>query len=169
MNLAQAALIAEIIGGIAVLMTLVFLVIELRRNTDATRGATQQTQVDSIVAVNLSIANDPELASLVTKGNENYASLTISEELQLQAYFVNYFNLWHSAYWNHHKKLLDSSGYKICNIGCTSLLRNQRASREAWSVWKSLYDDKFVAHVDKIIDTIGEVTSAASGTYRNAT
>ena len=169
MNLDQAALIAEIIGGIAVLATLIFLVIELRRNTEATRSATQQTQVDSIVAVNLSVANDPMLALLITKGNEDYASLTNSEELQLQTYYVNYFNLWHSAYWNSRKKLLDASGYEIWNVGCTSLLRNQGSSREAWAVWKSLYDEKFRTHVDRIIESQGEINSMTSGTYRNAT
>ena len=48
MKLEKWALIAEIIGGIAVVVTLVFLVLGIRENTAITRASAYQTNMDSL-------------------------------------------------------------------------------------------------------------------------
>ena len=73
----------EFFGAIAVVVTLVYLVIQLRHNTQATRASTAQALADSINELNLMLAKDPELARLYQTGKfGDWDSLTPDEQFR---------------------------------------------------------------------------------------
>ena len=57
-------MISEIIGGIAVIVTLVFLVVEVRANTQAVKSATYDSLVADTVDWRMTIATDNEIQAL---------------------------------------------------------------------------------------------------------
>ena len=59
--------ILEIIGFFSVIASLVFVGMEIRQNTTAVRGATNQAISDQVSELLLTIATDRNLAVLVTK------------------------------------------------------------------------------------------------------
>ena len=59
------ALFAEVVSGIAVVVSLVFLIIELRESTNVARASAYESSVDSLNTWRLTIAQDPELAELM--------------------------------------------------------------------------------------------------------
>jgi len=150
MTLEQLALLAEIIGGIAVLVTLIFLLIEVRRNTAVTRSSAQYSQVDSIVAVNLTMATDPIIAPLIVKANDEFSSLSSEEQLRLQTFYVNYFNLWHASYWNNREKLLNDFRFELWDKGLIATLVSHKACTEAWISMQNFYDEDFRNHVNAL-------------------
>ena len=150
MSLEQLAQLAEIAGGIAVLITLVFLLFEVRRNTTVTRSTAQYSQVDAIVAVNLAVATDPIIAPLITRANDDYSSLTSEEQLRLQTLYVNYFNLWHASYWNNREKLLNDSSFGLWDKGLTGMLVTHKGCSAAWDSMQYFYDEHFRAHVNNL-------------------
>ncbi len=154
MSLDQAALLAEIIGGAAILLTLVFLVLELRRNTAATRSATHQTQVDSTVGLQAMLVNDAALAGIILKANADISSITSEDNLRLQYLYQSHFNLWHSAYWNKREGLLSEHAWHTWDKGMNLILKNQQACRQAWKQGGELYDEDFQAYVDEILESI---------------
>ncbi len=60
MTLKKYALISEIVGGVAIIISLVVLIVEIRGNTAAVQAATFQTVSDSITAIAVQIGTDKE-------------------------------------------------------------------------------------------------------------
>ena len=143
MTLEEVALVAEIVGGLAVVATLIYLVIDIKRNTAATQSSAQYTQIGVISDWNLSLVHAPDLPELIVRANKDYSSVTEAEKLKLQGYYVNIFNLWHAAYWNWKNGLWDETGFRVWNDGTPSVIRAQIASFEAWESMKHIYDEDF--------------------------
>ena len=64
------SLIAEITGGIAVVISVVILIVEVRGNTAAIRAASAQSITDATVNVMTQMAADEELTSLRVAGDQ---------------------------------------------------------------------------------------------------
>jgi hypothetical protein len=154
MTLEKVALVAEIVSGIAVVGTLIYLVFELRRNTAATQSSAQYTQMGIISDWNLSLVHAPGLADLIAKANEDYSSITQAEQLKLQGYYVNSFNLWHAAYWNWKNRMLDDKGFRVWNEGFPMPFATQIACVKAWDSMKDIYDEDFRRYVQSTIDEL---------------
>jgi len=164
MDIQELGAIGELVGGVAVIATLIYLAVQVKQSTAAMRSVTHQTQVDSQVAVNSSIANDPALAALIAKANEDYSVLEPSEEIRLQFLFINYFNLWHSGFWNHRDQLLPEHAWVLWDNGMAMVLHSQMASRQVWITVDRMYDAEFRRHVDAAIERLGLVAKSATGT-----
>jgi hypothetical protein len=63
-KLSNWASIAEIVSGVAVIITLVFLILGIRENTEITRASAYDRNIDSLNEVRGWIANNPDLATL---------------------------------------------------------------------------------------------------------
>ncbi len=150
-NLEKSALIAEIVGGAAVIISVIYLTYEVRQNTAATRSLTHQQLFDSTLELNQSIAVDPALADLLTRSKNNFRELSESEQTQLFMLFVNYFNMWDSAHSNHQKELLDANAWNVWNTGMTWYMREYDSAREIWKRSNHFYNTDFRAHVSAIL------------------
>jgi len=89
MKLEKWALVAEVIGGMAIVVTLVFLIIEIRGNSAAIRAATATSISDRTQTALLSIMSNPALmeASLRQAHGEELSAL--DEALLSQRHAAN--------------------------------------------------------------------------------
>jgi len=69
MKLSDWASIAEIVGGFAIVITLIVLIFEVRANTDATEAATRQSIAARTEAIALAAATAPSLARAIENPN----------------------------------------------------------------------------------------------------
>jgi hypothetical protein len=60
---------AELIGIAAIVASLIFVAIEIRTNTESNKIAIEQNYSSNWLAINTSIAENPELADVVAKGD----------------------------------------------------------------------------------------------------
>ena len=150
MNWETIGVFAEVVAAVAIVVTLVYLVIELRRNTAATQSATHQQQVDTTVALNTNVSNDPQLATLIARANDDYTSLEPSEQIQLQYLYTSYLNMWHYQYSNKQKKFLDLDVFTVWDKGMSILLNTQIGIRETWAAIAHIYDWSCPVSVDGI-------------------
>ncbi|MEM6516338.1 MAG: hypothetical protein AAF688_09155 [Bacteroidota bacterium] len=74
------ALIAEIISGIAIIISLIFVGIQIKRNTKATQASTFQAIADLDINLLLNFGNSTKLARLISTFRENPDSLTEEEQ-----------------------------------------------------------------------------------------
>jgi hypothetical protein len=102
MKLQSWALAAEIVSGIAIVLTLVFLAMEIRENSAITRAAAYDRNIDSLNTWRLSMASDPELARI-------WSDITHSDATaqELQGGFVP------SALWGIYENAYHSKQYGI--------------------------------------------------------
>ena len=72
--------IGEIVGAIAVVLTLGYLAVQMKQNAAATRAQTAQNLADSINGINLILAGNLEQSRISRKGFDDWESLNEDEK-----------------------------------------------------------------------------------------
>lgn len=87
-KLSEIANIAEIIGTLALIISLVFVGLQIRQNTAQTKLAAAQAVHDNYAGWYTSMQSDPILLTITTKGMQDYSVLSPSERAQFIAVFM---------------------------------------------------------------------------------
>jgi hypothetical protein len=117
MTLDQFGSIGEMIGGLGVIISLAYLAIQIRKNTEAERTSTYQAVVSDFGALNNTMASSPEQSHLFVKAMENYNQLSSNEKARISQLFFQCFRFFENMYYQHRKGYLDE---------------------EVWTGWKRL-------------------------------
>jgi hypothetical protein len=160
LSLERFALIAEIVGGFAVIVSVIYLSFQVNQNTSAMRSLTHLQMFDTTTSVNQSISNDPQLASLLVKAANDVSSLSESERIQLTYLYTNYFNMWLVGFENYHSGFLDKKAWTVWDSGMTTLITDQIGSRFTWDSIGHWYAKDFRDHVENVIKIAGPITHA---------
>ena len=157
-KLQEYALFAEVISGLAVLVTLIFLVVSIRDDANATRTAVYEQLLDSLNDFNNVIMQDDRLASLwLTRRDLDVDSLSDQDVRKLTLMFRTVMRTldaafsasqYHTIGQSEVDRLLDSA----CNTYSTLLKVNA-----------TLEPDIFVPISQEFRDFLG--TSCAGGRY----
>jgi hypothetical protein len=86
LKLQEWSAVAEILSSIAVLATLVFLVFELRQNTDAVRANTYQDMNAVISQLNGIFLDNPEVSEFVARTASGGGELDLHDAIRLRAF-----------------------------------------------------------------------------------
>ena len=101
MNWEAIGAVGEAVGAIAVVVTLAYLAMQIRQNTDATRAASHHAVIEALNQGNLAQARDAELAQIWVSGLKDRGVLTEVERQRFDslclAYFHVFDSLWYSA------------------------------------------------------------------------
>jgi hypothetical protein len=117
MTLDQLGNIGEIIGGIGVVISLLYLAMQIRKNTEAERTSTYQAIVSDFGALNNTMASTPELSHLFVQAMENYHQLSSDEKARISQLFFQCFRFFENMFYQHRKGYIDE---------------------EVWTGWKRL-------------------------------
>ena len=97
MKLKKWALIAEIVGGIAIVISLIYVGYEISQNTSELRASNRQSIAERVEDFAIAAASNPELAAVM--GREvDPASLTPVQQQQLTMYNVAFYRSAEEAY-----------------------------------------------------------------------
>lgn len=111
-KLSRIASIAEILSGIAVVVTLVILIIGIRENTEVTRAMAYDRNLDAMISERDAIMTNPDLVRLWTDFSLGQANdLDPYEQTQLNLLVNNVFGLYEKAYFNHKYGLMGDQEY----------------------------------------------------------
>ena len=127
-NWAAVEGIASVAGAIGVVISIVFLIYEVRHNARAIEGATVQSLMTLEREVFGLLANNAEL---MTKGGANPTALTDIEKYQYERGVGTYFSLIYSAYMQHERDLVED---EVWDAYLNALTRHMEAPgfAEAW-------------------------------------
>ncbi len=89
MDLSTIGSFAEVLAAVGVIGSLIFLAVQVQKNTQALRSQVLEMHFDR-VALNYARALDPDVADVIEKGRRNYETLSASEKI--------IFNAWASEY-----------------------------------------------------------------------
>ncbi len=151
MNWDAIGAVGELIGGLAVIATLIYLAAQIRQNTAMITAQTVQASVDATQRTLLFRAEHGELRAILRKARED-ETLTRDEfevlATYLQAAFMNFqARLQHNV-----RGVFDAS----VNESYEHILRDyleQPYVQRWWSFARALYGEAFRAHCDEIIAT----------------
>ena len=85
MNLQELAQIGEFLGGLSVLLTMIYLAVQIRGNTKAIRSSSAQQTHDAIVSIYTLMGSDSAANRILRLGTEDLAALTDNESGQFYA------------------------------------------------------------------------------------
>lgn len=88
MTLDQFGSIGEIVGAVGVVVSLVYLAIQIRKNTETERTSTYQSIVSDFGALNNTMASTPALSHLFVRAMENYHQLSADEKARVSQLFL---------------------------------------------------------------------------------
>ncbi len=145
MDISTAALIAEIIGAISLVISLIYLAMQVRAQNSEARIAAMH---DIFVGYRESLADfaDPVSAILFDKSLEDYDSLTRVESIRLIAIIGRCFRVWEEAFMQHQASRLNERMWQ-------SMLRQFQGYmatapfQKTWELRRDYFDPEFAAFV----------------------
>ena len=94
MNWEAIGAIAELLGAVAVIVTLAYLAIQIRQNTRSVTTATYDSVLSAFNDVNTVVVNNPDVASIFIRGNDEPRSLNDAEAVQYAFLMRCWANQW---------------------------------------------------------------------------
>ena len=91
MNIQDLGSLGELIAALATLITLVYLAVQIRANTNSLRESNTRVHTDRMIDHSRLIATNQELADIFRRGSKDIESLTDQERWQFGTYLWSLF------------------------------------------------------------------------------
>lgn len=100
LNLSEWASLAEVVSSVAVVVTLLFLIVGIRDNTEITRASVYESNINSLMQWRSEISRDRELAEIFRAyGDGTYDRLDPVDYFRMIQMAANGMNVYEKAYY----------------------------------------------------------------------
>ena len=150
-TLEQASYLAEIIGVVVVVISIIYLAIQVKQNTRSMRIQTVHDISSSFKAAQASIAHDKDLADVYHRGVFNYDQLEPLEQLRFNLLVTSIVRVLDELLFQHAEGAVDESMWR----GYKTLLEDvfrYPGYQAIWNIRKQQYSKKFQQHIDHFIE-----------------
>jgi hypothetical protein len=93
MKLEKWGLVAEVISAIAIVLSLIFVGLQVKQNSDAQTQTGTQAVISGYNDGNRVLTTDPDLVCIFLRGAHDYSSLSGSERVRFSSFFLAMFNV----------------------------------------------------------------------------
>lgn len=145
--------IGQVIGvlaNIGVLGGVIFLAVELRQNTQAVELTSAEGFLSGSSALDLRIAQDPELASLLLR-TQREEPLTDVEMLQLERWYYASLRQWETAQYLYSIGALDESLWLAYRHEIAGIMRRADLLTEYWKSNQESFTPAFNAAIESLL------------------
>ncbi len=141
MNWEAIAATGEILGAVAVLVTLIYLAAQIRQNTATVATATYDSVLNEINNINIAIAQNEALASIVYHGMYDPDSLSEMDRVRFSFVFRGVCNQWLKMFRLHEKGVLTRSEFELYAAEMAQVFRTPggRMFRDGHKVYAELF------------------------------
>jgi hypothetical protein len=150
MRLEELALLAEILGGVGVIASLLYLAFEVRKQGRLNRINAAVRLADDWSGFMTPIHDDAELSAIWLKGTHKFDELTDIEKLRFSAYFGRLLKTSESLY----LQMLNGTLDKMTWRGIERVIRDTillPGSQRWWKTRQHWYSDDFQTLIDRLI------------------
>jgi hypothetical protein len=134
MNLSDLASIGSLVSGVAVMISLIYLAVQVRDSLRAQRAAMHQARVDRVTAVSVEFAK-PEIAAVLAKAAMPSPDFSATEVMQLFYYVRIQAVAVDDAIWQHDAGFLDKASLQTTVLTMKRILANPALH----AVWKLVH------------------------------
>jgi hypothetical protein len=154
MNWDAIGAIGEVIGALAVFLTLGYLAVQIRQNTKAVRASALDSSVNAVNAVRFAVFESAEVTAIYRKGLANPDELDDNEKTRFR--LLVHTVLW--SIWNIYAQTeyggLSTSTW-AAQIPLLDRIMNSQGGVWFWDNFKMEFDEKFRDEVDKVMEGKG--------------
>ena len=147
MTLMEWGALGELIGGIAIVVSLIYVGLQIKQNTNALKLSTAHDAMADMADLNLLPAQHTEFAGIFFRGVQDINALKGPERLTLYGFFHKFFRTYENAHYQFTRGALESEPFK----GITKqyiFLTSTPGAQVYWQERKSWYNEEFQAYVD---------------------
>ena len=141
MNWEAISAVGEIIGAVAVLVTLIYLAIQIRKNTRAVEQESHRTLLQHQHAIWSLLLNNKELNDVVRRGENDPDDLSEDEWSDFVKYMFMYMNIWDATFQNFRSGNMDEAVYRSWDSGLR-LVSRKVAYKRFWELNKAARKQK---------------------------
>ena len=146
-RLQRAALLAEIIAAVAVVVSLVFVGLQLQRGTEEAIASTHQDLL-LILNDNDNWLQDPVFADALLRSEQGRSAVSDMEYLQIAYWVGQRLSLCESVFQRREDNLVDDDMWSAWANGCAAVGDNPTAL-EVWRERRTWFADNFAAWFDE--------------------
>ena len=166
MTLNELGNIGEFISSIGVVVSLIYLAVQIRKNTETERTSTYQSVVSDFGSLNRTMAGNAELSYLYVKAMENFGELDSVEKARVSQLFFATFHYFENMFYQHKKGYLEEDvwrGWK--RLMLTYYVRP--GFQTWWSIRRDVFSESFgdfleMSELDVHIASYSDVTQLDS-------
>jgi len=144
-KLSNWASIAEIIAAIGVIVTLIFLIVGIRENTEITRVTAFDRNMESVNQWRLELAKDPELAR-IWRSRRDLAGLSEDDQLRLVMLHGSLWGIYEKSYYAREYGLLGQAEWS--RFETTMCRQINSMNPESWSPMTVTLTPQFVSYAE---------------------
>ena len=141
--------VAEVIGSIGVILSLIYLAKEVKRGAKNLRTSMRDSTFHSLMEWNYFIMSDPDLAWVFQQGCENIESLGVKERARYVHVMYSFFKMFENIYLHYSDKSIDNSVWEHNRKILESYVVTKGA-QHYWNKRKAIFDPQFQMYFDKI-------------------
>jgi hypothetical protein len=146
MTLDDLGNIGEVVSAIAVVVSLLYLGIQIRQNTRSVRSASFQELLNHIAQVNLRVGENPEVAALYRAANEREFETGSNEELRYRAFVQTTLRHWAHAHIQYKEGTITQDQWNMLTTGLPHVA-SLPAFKAIWRQVQAGYEPEFRALV----------------------
>lgn len=152
MNWEAIGAVAELIGGIAVLITLIYLSIQVKQNSRMQRQQNVTEQTNRCIVSGQLLASDAEFAEIFHKSMSNI-ELTATEFSRLGGFFFAILTDFEEMYYTHKAGEQSEFRWENLNKHVYWQIRPGTQGNDWWHGMKDkFYTKEFIDHVDQLLE-----------------
>jgi hypothetical protein len=159
-SLSQLADLGELLGGVAVVASLVYLAVQIRQNTRIVMASTLHQNTDLWSSLFLRLA-EPDLARAYVAGMAGQSDMRPLEYTQFFFICRSMFLAFENQYYQMRHGVLDSEAYAGYERSISTQVLAFRGFRFWWELNRSMYSPEFGDHVDAMIADVPEADPAS--------
>lgn len=150
MKIQQAALVAEIVGAVAVVISLLFVGVQLRSNARVMEAQAVFELRQSIAALQRDLTTNAELSSFLYRAYNDYSSLSAEERFRFDLWVGNVLNTYVGAWKHGTLGLVDDEDLRSWDMTLCRFLERPGA-RVVWDEGRrDLHRADFRQHVESV-------------------
>jgi hypothetical protein len=115
MNIESMANYADVIGGAAVIVSLIYVGIQIRRNAKSSQSQANQSAHESLASVSLEVSKDPEFSNFVRRGLIEFDELSEDERFRIVMLMTTTFRRYENIFYQYKRGFLEEglwAGYE---------------------------------------------------------
>jgi hypothetical protein len=148
MTLENLGNVGEFVGALAVVISLVYLAVQIRQNTRAVRSASHQTLVSSEQAIQASISDNPEVARIVVQANKDFDVLNEEDRMRFVMLAARFFSNFENVFYQYSRGLIDEDLWRPWLEGMRFFV-HQPGVQRYWETFKFGFAEPFRELIDK--------------------
>ena len=146
MNLDTAHKLTEVLAALAVIVSLVFVGLEVRQNTTAVQSSAAQSVHENLSTWYTSLQGDDVLMEITTRGMREYGSLNPTEKGQFIAVFMSFLSYTQNAFYKWQEGSLSPELWRSWEFVVMNFLSTP-GGKAFWSERSYMFADAFQDYI----------------------